>query len=107
MMISFESIRLEIHGLEGEELGRWIGAELVRAEGGFGAWRFTEIDAARVRLIWELRHGLEVEERSLPVVLSLLDQVYDMRRRMARLNGALGELPEDVRARLVARLGSL
>jgi chaperone modulatory protein CbpM len=104
MMITFETIRLQIHGLDGEELGRWIGAELVRAEGGFGAWRFTEIDAARIRLIWELRHGLEVEERSLPVVLSLLDQVYDMRRRMVRLNGALGELPAEVRQTLLARL---
>jgi len=105
MMITFETIKLEIHGLEGEELDRWIGAELVRAEGGFGAWRFQEIDAARIRLIWALRHELEVEERSLPVVLSLLDQVYDLRRRMGRLNGALGDLPAEVRARLGAILG--
>ncbi len=104
-MITFDSIKLEILGLDAEELARWIGAELVRADGPPGAWRFEEIDVARIRLILELRHELEVEERSLPIVLSLMDQLYDLRRRMARLNSALGELPEEVRAGLGAILG--
>jgi len=104
-MISFESINLEIRGLDAEELARWIGAELVRADGPPGAWRFQEIDVARIRLILELRQELEVEERSLPIVLSLMDQLYDLRRRMARLNEALAEVPAEVRQALLVRLG--
>ncbi len=104
-MITFETIRLEIHGLDAEELARWIDAELVRADGPPGAWRFEAIDVARIRLILELRHELEVEERSLPVVLSLMDQLYDLRRRMARLNDALAEVPPEVQKALLARLG--
>jgi chaperone modulatory protein CbpM len=103
-MITFETIKLEIHGLEAEDLARWIGAELVRADGPPGAWRFEEIDVARIRLILELRHELEVEERSLPIVLSLMDQLYDLRRRMARLNEALAEVPAEVRLKLLGRL---
>ena len=103
-MITFDSIKLEILGLDAEELARWIGAELVRADGPPGAWRFEEIDVARIRLILELRHELEVEERSLPIVLSLMDQLYDLRRRMARLNEALAEVPAEVRLKLLGRL---
>ncbi|HUW80703.1 MAG TPA: hypothetical protein VMV54_07410 [Acidocella sp.] len=104
-MISFEAIRGEFRELNSEELGRWIKAALVRAEGPPGAWRFEDIDVARIRLIWELRHELEVEEQSLPVVLSLMDQIYDMRRRMTRLNDAFADMPPEIKAALLARLG--
>jgi chaperone modulatory protein CbpM len=104
-MIAFETLRLEIHGLDAAELERWIGDALVRAEGEPGAWQFHEIDVARIRLILELRQEFEVEEHSLPVVLSLLDQLYDLRRRTARLNEALGELPVEIRSVLLKKLG--
>ncbi len=103
-MISFDTIRIEFTDLDADELGRWIAAELVRAEGPAGAWAFQEIDVARIRLIRELRRELEIEERSLPVVLSLMDQLYDLRRRMARLNAAMAEVPAEVRAVLLERL---
>lgn len=97
-MISLKTLKLELHELNDEELGRWIAAALVRAEGQPGAWLFEDIDVARIRLILELRRDLEIEEESLPVVLSLLDQLYDMRRQMARVNTALANLPADIRA---------
>ena len=104
-MISFESVRLEFRELDTEELGRWIAAALVHAEGAPGAWQFQEIDVARIGLILALRRELEIEERTLPVVLSLVDQLYDMRRRITKLNAAFSEVPEDIKAALVDRLG--
>jgi chaperone modulatory protein CbpM len=103
-MISFEVIQLEFRDLTKDELGRWIDLAFVRAEGPPGEWRFQEIDVARIRLILELRHTLEIEEQSLPVILSLVDQLYDMRRRIGRLNEALADLPPEVRTALVAKL---
>jgi chaperone modulatory protein CbpM len=103
-MITFEALKVELRDLDREELERWIEAALVRAEGNPGTWRFQDIDAARIRLILELRHDLEVEEPTLPVVLSLMDQLYDMRRQMRRLNEALMEVPPEIRAALQARL---
>jgi chaperone modulatory protein CbpM len=104
-MMSFETVRLQFGALSEDEVGRWISAALLHADGPPGAWRFQEIDVARLRLIVELRHDLEIEEQALPVVLSLVDQIYDMRRRMLRLNEALAEVPAEVRAALVAKLG--
>jgi chaperone modulatory protein CbpM len=103
-MISLTAMRLEITDLDEQELGRWIDAAFVRAEGQAGDWRFQEIDVARIRLIMDLRHDLEVEEQSLPVVLSLMDQLYDLRRRMSQLNEALAELPVEVRSGLMRKM---
>ena len=105
MMVTLERLRVEIRGLDEAELERWIGASLVRAEGVAGARLFEEIDVARIRLIFELRHELDIEEPALPVVLSLMDQLYDLRRRGAQLNAALAELPADVRQAILRRLG--
>jgi chaperone modulatory protein CbpM len=58
---------------------------------------FSDLDIARVCLICDLRRDLAVEEETMPLVLSLLDQVYTLRRQMKALAGALGQQPEDVR----------
>jgi chaperone modulatory protein CbpM len=58
---------------------------------------FSELDVARVCLICDLRHDLAVEEETMPLVLSLLDQVYTLRRQMNALSGALRQQPEEVR----------
>jgi chaperone modulatory protein CbpM len=58
---------------------------------------FSDLDVARVCLICDLRHDLAVEEETMPLVLSLLDQLYAMRRQMKALRGALQGQPDDVR----------
>lgn len=102
-MIAFES--LHIAGLDEAELAHWIDAAWVRARGGCGAWQFEEVDVARIRLIHTLRHELEIGEPAMPVVLSLLDQLYELRRNAARLNAALAELPPEARLMILEKLG--
>ena len=54
-----------------------------------------------MRLIVELREQMQVNDEALPIVLSLLDQLYEARRRMRRVRDALeraGEVREEVRA---------
>ena len=58
---------------------------------------FSDLDVARVCLICDLRHDLEVEEETVPLVLSLLDQIYTLRRQMNALAGAIRQQPEEVR----------
>jgi len=65
---------------------------------------FSEVDIARARLIRDLRQDLAVDEETIPLVLSLLDQIYALRRRMNALTGAIQEQPEDVRGALLQRL---
>jgi len=104
-MTNMDAIFLEFHNLRQEDLENWIDQNWVRPEKLAGGYRFQEIDVARIRLIIELRDTLEVDERALPTVLSLLDQIYDLRRRMAALNSAMARtLSEDIRTALREQL---
>jgi chaperone modulatory protein CbpM len=81
------------------ELHRWVELGWVmpeRAGEGRVEAAFSEIDVARVRLICDLRHDLAVEEETMPLVLSLLDQLYELRRQMKALTGALRQQPDEV-----------
>ena len=52
-----------------------------------------------------MRDEMEISEDALPVVLLLLDQLYDLRRQMHDLNDAFMQVvPSDVRQNLAARL---
>ena len=70
-----------------------------------GSTSFREIDVARVRLIHELRHDLGVDDEALPVVLSLVDQLYATRRQMHRLRRAVEQAaPDEVRQAILGVL---
>lgn len=87
-----------------EELADWIGRGWVLPGGEPPDWSFAEIDVARIRLLRDLRHALAVEEETLPLVLSLLDQVYDLRRALSATLAAAGTLPPPAREALLAAL---
>lgn len=104
-MISIDILVTQLSGLQRQDLERWISNEWVRPDGRAGNYLFRDIDVARVRLIQELRDEMQVNEDALPVVLSLLDQLYDQRRRMRELSEALLRIvPDDVRQNLVRHL---
>jgi chaperone modulatory protein CbpM len=106
-MITIEILMTQFSDLTRDDLERWIANRWVRPhdDAGSGGYRFREIDVARIRLIRELRDEMQVNEEALPVVLSLLDQLYDERRRLRELRTALEHVaPEDVRRNLARRL---
>lgn len=100
-MISLTAICAAVPGLTEDEVHYFMEAAWVRPEEHAGQPAFSEADLARIRLIQELRTDLEVEERTLPLVLSLLDQLYATRHQLRRV---LGELPEDTRTRLYLQI---
>ncbi len=63
-------------------------------------WRFDEADAARVKLIVELKRDLEVNEEALPVVLNLLDQLYGLHQVLEDIRAAVDGLPPALRREL-------
>jgi chaperone modulatory protein CbpM len=97
MTLTKDALLGEIAGLDPADLERWIAEGLVRPERAAGRYDFGEIDIARIRLIIEIRRDLAVEEESLPLVLSLLDQVYSLRRDLGLLCRALAGQPDAVR----------
>ena len=54
------------------------------------AYVFREIDVARVRLIHDLRRDMDVGEDAVPLVLSLLDQIYELRSQLKAALRAAG-----------------
>ena len=84
-MITLDLLVARFPALDQAQLQEWIAEGMLRAEPGPS---FTEIDVARIALIVELRNELALDDAALPVVLSLLDQLYTLRRELAALRGA-------------------
>ena len=104
-MMTIEIVIAQVPGLQRPDLERWISNEWVRPDGQSGHYEFCAIDVARARLIRDLRDEMEVNEAALPVVLALLDQLYDLRRRMREIGNAIDTtVPKDVMENLVAHL---
>ena len=57
-----------------------------------------------MRLIRDLRRGMELTEDAIPLVLSLMDQVYELRGQLRRMVTAMEGQPPDVRAAIIAAL---
>lgn len=68
------------------------------------SWVFEDIDVARVGLIRDLRHDLGLGPDSIPVILSLLDQLYQTRRALKGVVLALDRQPPELRRAVLAAL---
>ena len=86
------------------ELVRWVEQGWVVPDAEDNAFVFREIDVARVRLIHDLRRSMEIGEETMPLVLSLLDQIYTLRGTMRDLVHALEAQPAEVRTSVLATL---
>ena len=101
-MISQSELVDAIATLDAQALKRWVDMGWVLPRHDTGSLHFDPSDVARVRLICELHYELCIEEDSMPVVLSLMDQLYATRRALGALSSAVAAQPEDVRARITA-----
>ncbi|HEV2187713.1 MAG TPA: chaperone modulator CbpM [Stellaceae bacterium] len=97
-MIGFDEVLVRYRGLERRELIRWVEERWVLPERHAENWVFHEVDVARIELILEIRRDFAVDDEAMPLVLSLLDQVYSLRRQMRRLCDAVTAQPEDIQA---------
>ena len=95
-MIGFDELLLRLRGLERRELVRWVENRWVLPEHHGNAWVFHEVDVARVELIFDIRRDFAIDDEAMGLVLSLLDQVYDLRRQMRRLCDAVATQPPEV-----------
>ena len=79
------------------ELITWIDRGWVRPEQAGTDPIFHDIDIARIRLIHDLRTIMRIEDETIPLVLSLLDQVYELRAGLRAVLRAVEAQPEPVR----------
>jgi chaperone modulatory protein CbpM len=103
-MMRLRSVVAMFDGLGEAELVAWVERRWVQPGEDPAGPVFAEVDVARVRLIHDLRHGLDVPEDTLPLVLSLLDQVHALRGTLSAVAAAMEGQPPEVRAALGAAL---
>lgn len=96
-MMQLDAVATLFPDLDVRELENWVAHRWVQPSQGIDeVWIFGDIDVARVRLIYELRHDLDTPEDMIPLVLSLLDQVYELRGALKALTQAIASQPPDV-----------
>ena len=105
-MMSVSELVDAIVPLNAEALQRWIDHGWVLPHQDSQPIRFDPSDVARVRLICELHYELRIEEDSMSVVLSLMDQLYSARRALGAVASAIEAEPAEVRARISALVDS-
>jgi chaperone modulatory protein CbpM len=79
-----------------EELRVWIGAGWILPDAGAQTPSLSEADLARARLIHDLTHDLALDAETVPMVLSLVDQIHGLRRELKRLASAVSLQPDEV-----------
>lgn len=103
-MIGLRELLDRIAALEAEVLDRWIELGWIVPTRSQDGPTFDDAEVARVQLVCDLVYDLEIDEESLPVILSLLDQLHDARRLLRTLSIVIHELPDDAREQFRRRL---
>lgn len=101
-MTSLEELVVAIDELSAADLEAWVSSGWVVPAKRRRRLHFSAADCARVRLICDMRHHLMIDDEAMPIVLSLLDQVYGLRYRLGAVGAAIEAQPEPVR-RAIAR----
>jgi len=105
-MMRIQAVVALFPDLDEAELNIWIEQHWVQPERSLDDGHvFRDIDIARVHMIYDLRHRLDVHEETIPLVLSLLDQVYELRRNMKAMTRALDQQSDEVRSAVLRALG--
>jgi chaperone modulatory protein CbpM len=102
-MIRAQDLVEKIGRLQADALMKWIESGWVVPRASDDGAMFHEAEIARVELICDLVYDFEIGEESLPVILSLLDQLHDSRRMLRAVAAAVGEQPEDIQRQLAIR----
>ena len=103
-MMRVDDLVAAITALQRRDLEGWIREELVAPRQDAGTLLFSEMECARVRLICTLHYELEIDAGTLPVVLSLIDQLYDTRRRLLSLTAAVAAQDKTVQAAIISAM---
>lgn len=90
--------------LERQVLLTWIEEGVIVPHHDEQGYLFDPIDASRVALCCDLHYRMGLDHASLPVILSLIDQLHDARYHLRALSRAVAEQPEVVKQEITRRL---
>ena len=107
MTLKEDQVLLRISELSVTRLRGWVERGWVTPARGTQGDEYDEIDIARIDLIRQLRDELSVEPETVPVLLSMMDQVYSLRRELRVVMRAIENQPADVREQIVREFEKL
>jgi chaperone modulatory protein CbpM len=90
--------------LERQVLLIWIEEGVVTPQRDEQGYLFDPVDESRVALACDLHYRMGLDHASLPVILSLIDQLHDARHHLRTLTRAVAEQPETIRQEITRRL---
>lgn len=103
-MMRVDEIVERIEALQRSDLDAWISDELISPQEEAGALLFSDMEFARIRLICTLHYELEIDAETLPVMLSLVDQLYQTRQRLLKLAAAVAAQDKAVQTAILAAI---
>jgi chaperone modulatory protein CbpM len=90
--------------LEHHVLMMWIEEGVIAPHHDREGYLFDRVDESRVALACDLHYRMGLDHASLPVILSLIDQLHDVRHHLRALTCAVAEQPQAVQQEITRRM---
>jgi len=90
--------------LERQVLLTWIEEGVIAPQRDQEGYLFDQVDESRVALACDLHYRMGLEHASLPVILSLIDQLHDARHHLRALTRAVAEQPDAIQQEITGRM---
>lgn len=103
-MMTEDELVATVGRVEVTVLRRWVELGWIVPAPAESSLAFDEQDAARAHLICDLVYELAMGDDSVPVVLSLLDQLHDARRLVRTMAAAIERQPDPVRGAIAREI---
>ena len=103
-MIRETEIIAQFTYLERQVLITWIEEGVIAPHSDEQGYLFDRIDESRIALACDLHYRMGLEHASLPVILSLIDQLHDARHHLRTLTRAVAEQPDEVQQEITSRI---
>lgn len=92
--------------LERHVLLAWIDDGLIAPHRDGSGYLFDRVDEARVALACDLHYRMGLEHASLPVILSLIDQLHDARNSLRSLVEAVAAQSDETRKHIAYHISA-
>ena len=103
-MIRETEIIAQFTYLERHVLLTWIEEGVIAPHRDEHGFLFDRIDQSRVALACDLHYRMGLDHASLPVILSMIDQLHNTRHHLRTLTLAIAEQPDAVQVEITRRI---
>ena len=100
-MVDEKEVLSRFTSVSAAQLHVWVSEEWVRPARNDVGLVFNEADVARLQLVSMLHNELDVGGEAMPIILSLIDQLHDLREQMRIISEAIDAQPHETRSKLL------